>query len=452
MDTYSHDSSTDLGARSRYRRAVEAAIWGMPLINYDLIRQEMLGKTAGQVNGFIYWGRPLDWHNQTLTPNPDTLYFMAFYDTRQDGPLVLEIPPGDAAGSLNCNIVTSWQMPLEDAGLLGADRGAGARYLVLPPGYDQGVPEGYVALQSDVFGGFILVRSNLASHADDDVRKSLAYGKRVKLYPLAQAVDPPPIAFTDVQQLLFDATIGYDTRLFEGLDRVVQQEPWLARDRLMIDLLRSVGIEKGQPFAPDAAARELLDAAARETHAWRDNLYDAGLPPFWDGSRWTQPARPDLVRAQQSGWTDGDRYPVESRGLTYTYGYVGIKRLGVGQMYLITIRDRDGDPFDGARHYRLHVPPAVPVEQYWSVTAYDRDTHALIRNMERASRSSQVPDLRTNRDGSVDIHFGPSAPAGLASNWVPTDPARRFDAMFRLYGPTGALFDKSWVLPDIEKA
>src|SRR5262245_37419664 len=64
-----------LAERAIERRAVEAAIWGMPAVNYDLMLQEMIGKTEGKVNQVIYWGRPLDWHNQTLTPNPDTLYF-----------------------------------------------------------------------------------------------------------------------------------------------------------------------------------------------------------------------------------------------------------------------------------------------------------------------------------------------------------------------------------------
>src|SRR5262245_50103317 len=64
------------------RRAIEAVIWGMPAVNYDLMLQEMLRKTGSKVGEVIYWGRPLDWRNQTLTPNPDTLYFMTFFDTR----------------------------------------------------------------------------------------------------------------------------------------------------------------------------------------------------------------------------------------------------------------------------------------------------------------------------------------------------------------------------------
>ena len=128
-------SPEELTQRAVERRAVEAVIWGMPAVNYDLMLQEMLTKTAGKVNQVIYWGKPLDWHNQTLTPNPDTLYFMAFFNTKDVGPIVIDVPPADEDGSLNANIVNVWQMPLEDAGLLGVDKGKGVKLLMLPPDY-----------------------------------------------------------------------------------------------------------------------------------------------------------------------------------------------------------------------------------------------------------------------------------------------------------------------------
>jgi len=445
-------STDDLTRRHIERRAVAAVIWGMPVVNYDLMLQEMLGKTSAKVNQVIYWGRPLDSKNQTLTPNPDALYFMVFYDTK-DGPIVLDLPPGDAKGSFNGNIVTTWQMPLEDAGLLGLDKGKGAKYLVLPPGYKGAKPPGYVALQSDTFGGYLLFRSNLISHGDADVTKSIAYGKRLRVYPLARAANPPPTVFADAKDVVFDSTIRYDATFFEHLDRIVQAEPWLPRDRAMIDPLRSLGIVKGKAFRPDEATKEILASAAREAGAWLEKMYDAGLPPFFSPtSRWTYPATLEVVKAQQNAFSDSNEYPVDGRGLGYSYAYVGIKRLGVGQMYLISIRDKDGEPFDGARSYRLAVPPNAPVQQYWSVTAYDRQTHALIRNVARASRSSQIPELQKNADGSIDIYFGPTAPAGKESNWVPTEPGRKFELMFRAYAPTKALMEKTWVLPDVAKA
>jgi len=125
--------------------------------------------------------------------------------------------------------------------------------------------------------------------------------------------------------------------------------------------------------------------------------------------------------------------------------------LGAGQFYLFVSRDADGNPMNGAATYRLTVPPKVPVHQYWSAVLYDFATHALIRNMPHPSCSSQSPGLQTNADGSVDLYFAPKAPDGKASNWIPTDPKGRFEALFRFYGPDKPLFDKTWVLPDIEK-
>jgi len=107
------------------------------------------------VNEVIYWGRPLDWHNQTLTPNPDAIYFMAFYDTKDVGPIVFDIPPGDANASLNGNIVTVWQTALEDVGLFGIDRGAGGRfmydkdYFMLPDSPNGRTNIGTVSLDAD---------------------------------------------------------------------------------------------------------------------------------------------------------------------------------------------------------------------------------------------------------------------------------------------------------------
>jgi hypothetical protein len=431
-------------------RAVEAAIWGMPVVNYDLMLQEMLTKTPGKVNQVIYWGKPLDWKNQTLTPNPDTLYLMTFLNTKDVGPIVIEIPPADSSGSLNANIVNVWQAPLEDGGLLGVDKGAGIKLLMLPPGYKGQVPTGYEALQPNTWGSYALIRSNLKSHADADVANSVAYAKRLKVYPLSQASNPPATVFTDVKDVLFDTTIRYDESFFVNLDRMVQSEPWLSRDRAMIDTLRSIGIEKGKPFAPDAGMKQVLKDGIAETHAWMAAKYDAGLPPFFEGTHWTYPAHPELLKGANEGFEGADDYPVDWRGITYHYAYIGIKRLGAGQFYLINIKDKDGADYDGAKTYRLRVPMGVPVEQYWSLTAYDRDTHALIKNVDRASRASNNAEVKKNSDGSVDIYLGPKAPAGQESNWIPTDPARKFELMFRLYGPKKELFDKVWKMPDVE--
>ena len=377
---------------------------------------------------------------------------MAFFNTKDAGPIVVDIPAAGDDGTLNGNIVDIWQMPLEDAGPSGADAGKGGKYLMLPPGYASPVPEGYIALRPATFGSYALLRSNLKSHSDADVAKSVAYGKKIKVYPLSQAADPPATVFTDAANVVFDSTIRYDASFFVSLDRIVQSEPWL-------------GARPGDDRCAQVARH-------REGQAVQSGRQDQGRAG--DGrSRGAGVARsPDtMLVSRPSTRTAGGRCrrcpnssppcrrtstsPTNTRSthaaFTYSFAFVGIKRLGAGQFYLISIRDKDGNPFDGGKTYRLTVPANPPVEQYWSATAYDRVTHALIRNMPRASRSSQIPEMQKNADGSVDVYFGPAAPAGKETNWVPTDPKRGFEVMFRAYAPTKAFFDKTWKLPDIER-
>jgi hypothetical protein len=115
--------ANESNAKLVHSRAVEAVIWGMAAVNTDLMRQEMLTKTSGKVNQFIYWGRPLDYRNQTLTPNPDTIYFMAFFDTKAAGPIVLEVPPGDARARSTGTSSPSGRRPSRTWGFSASTRG-----------------------------------------------------------------------------------------------------------------------------------------------------------------------------------------------------------------------------------------------------------------------------------------------------------------------------------------
>jgi hypothetical protein len=130
--------------RAQERRAVEAVIWGMPAVNFDLMYQAMLrdAKAGPGSNKIVYWSKLSDWKNQTLTPNPDAVYFMPFFDTKDVGPVVLEIPPADNDGSITGSVMDCWQAALEDVGTAGVDKGKGGKFLILPPDYKEKVPDG----------------------------------------------------------------------------------------------------------------------------------------------------------------------------------------------------------------------------------------------------------------------------------------------------------------------
>jgi len=198
---------------------------------------------------------------------------MPFFNTKDAGPMVLEIPPADD-GVINGTIMDAW------AGAAGGCRSGWRRQRQgreIPDPAARPPRRGTEGLHCSPVGdyqGYALLRSILRSGSDADVAKAVDYAKCIKLYPLSQAANPPATTFVDAINSVYDSTIPYDLRFFQSLDRIVQTEPWLPRDKLMIDMLKSIGIEKGKPFSPDAKSQDILNSAAREAHALLESRYD----------------------------------------------------------------------------------------------------------------------------------------------------------------------------------
>ena len=87
---------------------------------------------------------------------------MAFFNTRDAGPIVLGNSTGGDDGSLNGNIRRlsgrcRWRTP----GPLGADAGKGGKYLLLTPGYAGSVPDGYTVLRPATYGSYALIYARI---------------------------------------------------------------------------------------------------------------------------------------------------------------------------------------------------------------------------------------------------------------------------------------------------
>ena len=160
--------------------------------------------------------------------------------------------------------------------------------------------------------------------------------------------------------------------------------------------LKSIGIEKGRPFTPDDAdpghTRRRHAGSARLARHRYENVFHA---TFYDDAR----GHARLARTRRSddaGFSKPDSYPVDNRGVAYSWAFFSAKQLGAGQFYLMTINDKNGDPFDGAATYRLSVPAGRPGDAVLVGDRLDRATHTLIRDMPWASRSSNTPGLQSN--------------------------------------------------------
>jgi hypothetical protein len=237
---------------------------------------------------------------------------------------------------------------------------------------------------------------------------------------------------------------------WESLSEVVQNEPVMERDRLILGQIRFLGIEKGTEFRPDARQQKILEDAAIVGEAMaKANTSDKRVePPFWPDTHWKHA----LVVSVDQRTPNFDQFDERA---AWFYEAVAISKAmltetpGVGQRYIVSYKDQDGTWLDGGKSYKLHVPPNPPAKGFWSVTAYDEDTRQMVVTEQgRPDISSRKQDIATNPDGSVDV--GPNAPTGNESNWVQTVPDKGWFAYFRFYGPTEPFFDKSWALPDLE--
>jgi hypothetical protein len=125
---------------------------------------------------------------------------------------------------------------------------------------------------------------------------------------------------------------------------------------------------------------------------------------------------------------------------------------GVGAKYLEGAKDSDGDFLVGDRAYSLTLPPNIPANLFWSVTAYDATTAAGLDNGQPFPSIGSRDNVEKNADGSVTLHFGPQAPKRKEKNWVRTVPGKGWFTLLRLYGPEQSFFDKAWIPGDFEKA
>jgi hypothetical protein len=427
-----------------FQRAAQAYIWGLPAVGITVwqeAQRDVFKAKNGQMLSYQSFKEKLG----IMTPNYTTPYIVTLIDLRESGPIVVELPPGLMAGM----IMDVWQRVLADLGVVGPDKGKGGKFLILPPGHNRVEPKGYYVVQSPTRAVFAGVR--LLDRDTEKAIRELVPGIKTYKWSSSGTGEVMPVRRAD--DLTWSQTPPRGMAYWESLNRVVQSEPVMERDRLILAQLRFLGIEKGKPFKPDARQTKILEDAVVVGEAMaKANTSDRRMEPaFWPGTNWKH-ALVVSVDQRMPGFDQLDERAA------WFYEAVAISKgmltqtPGVGQRYIAAYKDRDGNWLSGGNTYKLHVPPDPPVKQFWSVTVYDEDTRQMVVNEQgRPDLSSRKEDLVKNSDGSVDVYFGPKAPEGKEANWVQTVPGKGWFTYLRLYAPTEAFFDKSWALPDFEK-
>jgi hypothetical protein len=338
-----------------------------------------------------------------------------------------------------------------DVGLPGVDKGKGGKYLLLGPG--QKAPadaKDYIVVKSPNFNNLFLFRL-----LSPDAKVQNAMRDKMRIYAYSKKSSVKSIRLGHLKK---GGTIVANTprgmAFWETLAKWIDEEPVHERDRIMMAMLRSIGIEKGKLFKPTKRQVKLLTEATLIGEAMaRVNDFakrDMELAHYADAVNWEFALVLD-PRQEAKYYTQLDeRGAWFYEAATASDGMV-TKTPGVGSIYLSTYKDSKGNWLDGANNYRLHLPANVPAKNFWSMTFYDVDTRMLIKNNTNHVDINSRHDLVKNSDGSIDLYVGPKTPKGFEKNWVPTLAGKAWFPYFRLYGPTKAHFDGSWVIPDFKK-
>jgi hypothetical protein len=435
------------------RRAVEAYKYFYPTVATEAVMQQFV--PHGAVPNKVGIIMPQDPEQQFSVANQDTPYVIAVFDLKDAGPMVIEVPEGPYIGLIDDHNM-EW---FGDMGTIGSGKGKGEKNLLVPPGYEGEIPDGYTPLYSKTWKSVLAMRV-VVQNGDYDEAVKLA--RKLKVYPLRKSGDQTSYEIVDVKgkpaplpMLSWEKTLDY----WRQLHAVVDYETVPTERRFMLGLLDAIGIRKGEPFAPDARMEAILTEAAMTGWSEMNVAFFANPRPerlIWEDRNWEwiplagplDPETKDFGTSSHRDLLANDHYFFMAWG---TSAGIGRRQVGPGSLYFYTPRDATGAYLDGTKSYKLNVPGPVPAKLFWSVTVYDSETRTIIdTDQGRGAVRTMFENPQPNEDGSFDIYFGPKAPEGKENQWVKTIPGKGWFTFLRIYGPQEPIFDGTWLLPDIE--
>jgi hypothetical protein len=432
-----------------FHHGVQAFMSGIQIASMNGLREGILEFGPANTTAIIFEDL-MDSTTLWLTPNTTSVY-MASWLEMTDEPWVIETPP-DVLGIIDDH----WFKYVGDFGRLGPDKNKGGKFLLLPPGYDGDVPDGYFVFPTNTYGNWVIWRG---FQVDGSTRPAVESSKKLfKMYPLSKKNNPPKMNFVNGSGEFNNTIHRMDYGIWEEIDAVVQAEPSEGQNPEILGVLASIGIQKGKQFEPDARMRRILTEAAEvgavTVRTIMSQPRDEEFFLFPGKSRvWTNP----FVGGSHQFLVDGVQL-LDARAAFHFYA-TGItpamakKIIGKGSKYAAAYLDDKGNPFDGGKSYSVHVPPNVPAKDFWSFTLYDNQTRSQLQTDQQfPGIDNNKPGMIENKDGSYDVFFGPQAPDGQENNWVQTVPGKGWNVIFRLYGPLEPWFEKAWQPGDIKLA
>ncbi|HMB77599.1 MAG TPA: DUF1254 domain-containing protein [Kiloniellaceae bacterium] len=424
-------------------RGMEVFLDNVGAVSMYSVRTALANAGAKGANKIAIFEQLMDSQTLVVTANTSTLYAYTYTDLANDGPTVIEVPPG-MLGFLN----DAWQRFAGNMGVTGPDKGKGGKYLVVPPGYDGDIPDGYFLLKPSTNRNFMFLRGSIKNGLKPAVENITA---NLKVYPLKNAASPAATEFVNVSNKAFNTVFPSDFSYFENLNEVIQDEPIEAISPEVRGAIASIGIVKGKPFAPDDRMKKLLTEAATLGDAtsrvitYHPRIEGVRIYPDDPKSVWSTAFANKNTSFEADGTMGLDArvlYYFNAGGVTPA---MAATSAGQGSDYALAVLDANQQPFDGSKTYKLHLPKDVPVNDFWAVTLYDTQTRSQLQTGQPfPTIGSQTEGMTKNADGSYDVYFAPEAPAGKEGNWLQTVPGKSWFTILRMYGPLEPWINKTW--------
>jgi hypothetical protein len=410
------------------RTAVDAWIFGYPLVLMDLTRRVM----GAPVNTFHHQ-RAFPDHTFTdvVSPNADTLHSSAWLDLRPE-PVVLSVPA--TRGRF-------WMMPALSAWTdVFADPGGrttgdeGADLAFCPPGWRGDLPREVARIDAPTALVWLIgrtatagTRDYLAVHALQDQYLLTPLSVYDDAQPPPRLVEPWPTTedtTPPVDQVARLDGPGFFARLFD----LLADNPPTGEDAVAM-----TGLAVLRDSADDPAVAAAIAAAPVAGQA---ELRRVGA---------------EFDRQRVDGWSIPrglGRYGTDYGRRAYL-AFLGLgANLDADALYPHTNVDSEGRALSGAHSYQLHFGPGQlpPVHGFWSLTLYDDKQFFVDNPIDRYAIGGRDP-LAYNDDGSLDLWVSAEEPADeRLGNWLPA-PTGSFNMTLRAYWPDRALLDGAWAPP-----
>ena len=442
-----------LTAREAFVLAIEAYIFGYPLVTMDMTRRAMTNvrEPEGMRAPLGQFARtrtyPLASNHDVTVPNADMLYTIVWLDVSQE-PWVLSLPDmKDRYATFP--MLDGWTTVFGAPGKRVTGTGP-QQCAIVGPGWKGKLPAGLKAYKSPT--GIVQVLGRVycagtpgdyaAAHALQDQCRAVPLSSYGKPYtPLSGQADPGIDSRKTVREQVNSLGV---TDYFNRLAVLMKDNPPARADSRIVKKMDRLGIVPGKPFdigKLDPIVIQVLEAvpaaAFSKIAAWSTDSTKAGDWSLQDG--W--------MRTLKTG----------NYGIDYTQrALIAAIALGANlpqdAVAAVSTLDGTGQPYSGNSRYVMHFATgkAPSANGFWSLTMYDGDYFFVDNPLGRYSLSAR-DQLRSNPDGSLDVYIQ-THPPGMdrESNWLPA-PDGKFFLMLRFYWPKESLLDGAWKIPPVKR-